>query len=213
MRAVQPEGTRGSLMWLQRAIETRRDLLLPPRVSEIEWRSPLRSDEFAEYRDAAFLKRLELDHLADALETFWPRRGPQWDALGKAGDKVFLVEAKAHVGEFLSPPSKASDASLRKIDAAFERVRTDIGAWNSTRWSEVLFQYANRIAHLWFLRENGVDARLVFVSFINDREMDGPASEAVWAAAFDVADHALGLSPGHKLKPFIHHVHPDVRLI
>lgn len=43
------------------------------------------SDRYAEYSDAAFLKRLHLDEDVDALAEFWPRRGgPDWDALALA---------------------------------------------------------------------------------------------------------------------------------
>ena len=64
----------------------------------ITWRSPLRSDDFAEYRDADFLKVVGLEEWSGALAEFWPQRGPQWDALGVSnqGD-VLLVEAKAHL--------------------------------------------------------------------------------------------------------------------
>ena len=213
MRVAQPEGTRGSLKWIQRAVEQRPDLLQPSGLPEIEWLSPLRDDDFAEYRDGAFLDRLELSHLSGALAEFWPKRGPQWDALGRADDRIVVVEAKAHVEEFLSPATQASAKSRAQIERAFDRVRADIGVSNQTRWTEVLFQYANRLAHLWFLRRLGAKAELLFVDFLNDDEMNGPASAEVWQAAFAVADHALGLNGRHKLTPYVHHVYPDVSLL
>ena len=204
---------RGSLKWTQRAVEKRPDLLQPSGLPEIEWLSPLRRDEFAEYRDGAFLDRLGLSHLSGALSEFWPKRGPQWDALGRAGPRVVIVEAKAHVGEFLSPPTQASPLSRAKIQRAFETVRADLGVSNETKWTEVLFQYANRLAHLWFLRNAAVDTELVFVDFLGDEEMKGPKSAEVWEAAFLVADHALGLTNRHKLTRHIHHVYPDVSVL
>ena len=210
MRAVQPEGVRGSLKWIQRAVEKRPDLLQPSALPDIEWFSPLRQDDFAEYRDGAFLDRLGLSHLSGALSEFWPRRGPQWDALGRAGTRVVIAEAKAHVGEFLSPATQASAPSRAKIERAFETVRAELGVRNDTKWTEVLFQYANRLAHLWFLRNAAVEAELVFVDFLGDDEMNGRKSAEVWEAAFMVADHALGLTNRHKLTRHIHHVYPDV---
>ncbi len=48
------------------------------------------------------------------------------------------------------------------------------------------YQYANRLAHLYFLKEiNHIDARLVFVYFVNDHQMHGPRSESEWKKAID----------------------------
>lgn len=47
----------------------------------IDWRSPLQSAAFKEYRDGEFLAAVELSGVADELKEFWPARGPRWDAL------------------------------------------------------------------------------------------------------------------------------------
>jgi len=64
----------------------------------------LKDDKFAEYRDRAFLERIGLDELSEELQKFWPKNGPQWDALGRTSDEkaVILVEAKANVPELVS---------------------------------------------------------------------------------------------------------------
>lgn len=97
---------------------------------------------------------------------FWPARGPQWDALGVSGQTVVLVEAKAHIGELLSPASAASRGSLARIDAAMNTVRSALDVAGGAEWSQRFYQLANRIAHLHFLRARGVDARLLLVGFI-----------------------------------------------
>jgi hypothetical protein len=73
-----------------------------------EWRSPLAGDHYAEYSDAAFLKRLGLDDHVDALAKFWARRGgPHWDALAlvhlprQAAPGVLVVEGKSYGDEML----------------------------------------------------------------------------------------------------------------
>lgn len=213
MRVVQSEGKRGSLKWLQRAVETCPDLLQPAGLPPIHWLSPRRDDDFAEYRDGAFLDLLDLGALRPALRAFWPARGPQWDALGRAGETRVLVEAKAHVRELLSPPSAAKPASHERIAKSLDRVKTALGADERSDWARVLYQYANRLAHLWFLRDQGVDARLLFVDFVGDEERNGPQSPEAWAATYQVADHALGLTPGHPLARFITHMHPPVAQI
>ena len=213
MRVVQPNGVRGSLKWLQHAVNRRPELLLHSAIGPVEWLSPLASDGHAEYRDRAFLRLIGHENLAEDLAAFWPARGPQWDALGRAGNTVVLVEAKAHVKEMLSPPCSAGAASRARIESAFAETRADLGVSGGAPWIQVFYQLGNRIAHLWFLRSRGVDARLLLVSFVGDRDLAGPATAAEWEAAYQVAFHAIGLPPKHKLAAFIHHVHPDVEAL
>ena len=210
MRVVQPQGTRGSLKWLQIAIERGGAMLCPDTLPDIKWVSPLKSDDYAEYRDGGFLDVLGQGQLKNALSEFWPKRGPQWDALGLFEGKPVLVEAKAHLDEFFSPPTQASQASFAKISASLEDVAARLNVRSGTDWTKVFFQYANRIAHLDFLRRNGIEAHLLFVSFIQDTDMGGPATAEEWHVAFRTADYALGLPKRHSLRPFIHHTFPNV---
>jgi len=211
VRVVQPEGTKGSLRWIQRAIEFAPEAIQPKSLPEIVWKSPTRSDEFAEYRDGSFLKLLGLGHLASKLKDFWPSRGPQWDALGNFDNGVVLVEAKAHLAEFVSPPSQAGKASLDKINASLEACKKSMCVVSPESWSSKFYQYTNRLAHLDLLRSNGINAHLLFVDFLWDEDVNGPRTSTEWIAAFSSANAALGLSDNHSLTPFIHHVYPDVR--
>lgn len=210
MRVRQPEGARGSLKWLQRAVNRRPDLLEHPAVGPVEWLSPLANDDFAEYRDAAFLALIGHQHLAADLAAFWPARGPQWDALGRSGGRIVLVEAKAHVAEMLSPPCGAGEASMGRIRAALAQVRAALGAEGGADWTISFYQLANRLAHLHFLRLRGVDAVLLLVGFIGDRDMGGPETAAEWHSAYQVASYAMGLPRRHALSAHIHHIHPRV---
>jgi hypothetical protein len=217
MRVEQPAGRRGSLKWIQQAVEERWDDLERPIVSalggaEIEWVSPLRTDSFAEYRDASFLNRLALTNLTAELASFWPARGPQWDALGRSsrGD-LLLVEAKAHVAEMCSPGTAAGPTSRARSAAALEAVAEDLGAApDRAPWTDHFYQLANRLAHLHFLRARGVPAWLVLVGFLGDADMRGPASPEAWDAAYHVAFDVMGLPARHKLSRYVLHVTPGV---
>lgn len=185
-----------------------------PKAGRIEWRSPLRDDQYAEYRDAAFLRQLGLEYLANDLALFWPRGGPQWDALALTDrGQVLLVEAKAHIREFCSPPSQAGSASLSRITAALKDTGIALGAAadHLDAWGRSFYQYTNRLAHLRWLRDKGVDAKLVLVGFVNDGEMPGRTTPEAWEAAYLVADHVLGLPARHGLSRHVLHIHPDVR--
>jgi len=177
----------------------------------VTWRSPLAADSYAEYRDADFLKCIDCARLAGELEKFWPRRGPQWDALGLTdrGD-VLLVEAKAHVGELCSPGSAAGPESRERVERALAETAGWLGATPLAPWIDVFYQLANRLAHLYFLRRNGIDAWLVLVNFVGDSEMDGPATRGEWEAAYAVVQHVMGLSAHHRLSRHVLHVYPDV---
>jgi hypothetical protein len=122
-----------------------------------------------------------------------------------------LVEAKAHLREFFSPPTQSRDTSRQKIEEAFNAVQTDMGISSSTDWTRTYYQYANRIAHLWWLRQRGINAALLFVSFLNDDEMGGPKHAESWGAAFASANYALGLTGANPLLRHVVHLTPDVR--
>jgi len=122
--------TKGSQRLIQDIVDAHPELLnahIKEKIKsvstrEICWKSPLQQDEFAEYRDAAFLKLLGLSDLTGKLKEFWPPKGPQWDALGKTldGKIFFLVEAKANVPELVSFCGAKDKESLKKISAGLE---------------------------------------------------------------------------------------------
>jgi hypothetical protein len=218
MRVVQPVGTRGSLKWIQQAVNQRPasldNLIIPSlrNVTAIHWRSPLGKDQHAEYRDAAFLQQIGASQLTTALHTFWPTRGPQWDALACCDDgSILLVEAKAHVAELCSPRCQASAASKGRISSSLAEAASFLGAQPRAPWSEAFYQLANRIAHLYFLRKCGLQAWLVLINFIGDSEMKGPSSELEWRAAYHVMWYVLGIPNRHKLSPYIIEIFPHVK--
>jgi hypothetical protein len=219
MRAVQNPGSKGSLKWIQLLVNQRPELVeeelraLVGSRESVEWLSPLREDQFAEYRDGSALKLLGVSDLRRPLRDFWPALGPQWDALARVGEALVLVEAKAHITELFSPPSLAkNETSRRKIESALAETERWLRVRPGLDWSERFYQYANRLAHLYFLREvNGLDAHLVFLYFVGDRKSNGPEDPVAWEAATAVLHEALGIR-GRKV-PGMHHLYVDVRAI
>jgi hypothetical protein len=217
-RHPQPVGQKGSLRWIQRAVNEKWASLEQPildRLSpatSVEWKSPLTMDGHAEYRDADFLAALDLHHYISDLAEFWPQRGPQWDALGisNRGD-ILLVEAKAHIGEMCSPGTSAGDISRRLIADRLQQCADKLGATDKgALWPDHFYQLSNRLAHLDFLRSRGVSAYLVMVNFLNDPDVSGPATAEAWKAAYQVAFHVLGLGRKHPLSAFVVEIFPDV---
>jgi hypothetical protein len=212
---------KGSQRWLQIAVHKSPQALdsalrqagVIGDLATVRWVSPDAKDGFVEYRDGAALEALEIDQpLARSLADFWPSGGPVWDGLGVCSDgcKV-LVEAKAHIAEAASPASKASEASLARIEAALHEAR----AWYAPRagaaWSKALYQYANRLAFHYFLfKVNNVPSRLVFLDFCNAEDVGGPDCIDKWKGATEMIHALLGLPKDLRSKG-VFHAYVDVR--
>jgi hypothetical protein len=220
MRVEQKVGERGSLMYLQRLVASRPDLLdghlrtaeAIPRTATANWLSPRANDAWAEYRDADFLSLVGRPELIPKLRAFWPASGPQWDALGLAGNTLLLVEAKAHVGEMKSNCAAKVKRSREMIVAALDAASRGLGGGDSAKWMNGYYQLANRLAHLWFLRENAVDARLVLLQFTGHMTMPTSSTDSAYHAAFGRALQHLGFDRSVSL-PGVVSVFQDVNEI
>jgi len=214
-------GDKGSMKWIQILINDRSDIInsrirskfdIPQNIA-IQWLSPLKEEDYAEYRDEAFLTALGLmpQSMKVKLNDFWPKGGPQWDALGRLSDGTpLLVEGKAHISEVLSYIQAKSPKSIKLIEQSFERTKKKLGVRTSNPWTGPFYQYANRIAHLHFLNNlNGIKSYLVFVNFVGDKEMGGPKSEYEWVGVDSLIHSYLGVGPMN-LKPYMADICVDV---
>lgn len=138
---------------------------------ETGWKSPLHNNGFAEFHDSAFLKALELQHLKADLQEFWPSGGPRWDALARTLEgQVLLVEAKSYPAEMRGSGCAAQEPSRAKIERRLHETAQKLGlATAPASWMGDLYQSANRLAHLHFLRDHGVEAFLINVCFVRDQ--------------------------------------------
>jgi hypothetical protein len=170
-----------------------------PSSSVIRWVSPLASKRYAEYHDTDFLRAVGYDRLSARLASFWPKGGPHWDALAVVEDPclngasgVILLEAKSYAREMYSGGCAASPASRRHIEESLGVIKGWLGAATGADWTGPLYQHANRLAHLYFLREiAGVPTWLINVCFVNDRR--SPTGRDGWLIALAQARQELGL--------------------
>jgi hypothetical protein len=217
-RFPQSSESKGSQKWIQKLVnenseslnfEIKKNLNLSSTTS-IRWRSPLKNDKYAEYRDQDAIKRLEIKWKM-ALEDFWPQNGPQWDALGKSDNSyMFLVEAKSHISELISTMKAKNPDSRRRIRRSLEKTKQYLGINSDVDWSARFYQYTNRLAHLYFLRvKNQLPAYLVFVYFINDTDVMGPTSVSEWKGALSLLHSYLGIGR-HKLQRYVAELFIDV---
>jgi len=156
----------------QRIEQQLRKDILGWSTAQFDWRSPLASQQYREYCDQEFLAALGLEEYSKALVGgFWPRHGPNWDALARVAlphPAVLLVEAKSHRSEMASHYS-GGRKSFKVIDAAFDKTRQWLQPQKHREWNSPFYQFANRLAHLYFLRkECGQEAWLAHVYFTAD---------------------------------------------
>src|SRR6185437_4504553 len=190
---------------LNRAIEGTFGCQFGPR-----WVSPHESDGYREYKDREFLTATGPCHSQNHLSEFWPNGGPRWDALASVesgGGGVLLVEAKSHIPEMYAGKCKATSAiSLQMIDSSISRAKNWLAVDNAINWlgqyhysykgqmrSGSLYQMANRIAHLYFLREIlGINAWFVNLCFIDDPH--SPTAQTEWNLGLAEAKKNMGIA-------------------
>ena len=105
-RKTYTEETHGSQKDLQILANQHQDILnhelskILNKTIKLEWLSPLKDDDYAEYVDQDFINRLDINsRIIKPLNDFWPNGGANWDGLAKDNETIFLIEAKAHISE------------------------------------------------------------------------------------------------------------------
>ena len=81
-RIPQGRKERGSQKWIQVAVNERQDLLNHyiqkslglAALPAIQWVSPLKEDDYAEYSDHEALQKLSLELRRESMIDFWPER-------------------------------------------------------------------------------------------------------------------------------------------
>jgi hypothetical protein len=185
-----------------------------------KWVSPLASDDYTEYQDKQFLEVIGFPKLSNNLADFWPQRGPVWDALatveGKSGSRgVILLEAKSHIPELANPSyaCKATGKSLEKIKKSLTTVKRELKVKRKAEWLGEYYQYANRIAHLYFLTIVGqVPTWMVFLYFVGDVKQKGPTTVVEWTASLDKMREALSLPRDYLLEQTIINVFAPIQI-
>ena len=100
---------------------------------------------------------------------------------------------------------------MDRIRASLKEVQAFLKVDPRIDWTARLYQYANRLAHLYLLREiNRIPAHLLFVYFFGDDEMDGPETVREWQAALSVVKRVLGLNQRYRLRAFVSEIFVDI---
>ena len=111
------------------------------------------------------------DSILRQWKEYWPQSGNahNWDGIFIQNGIWYFVEAKAHLDEANQFCSARSDTSIETIITAFEKTcgnRILAKKWQSSD----CYQLANRLAFIYFCKMVGIEARLLYISFINGYE-------------------------------------------
>lgn len=166
-----------------------------------------------EWRGVEFVQ----DHpcLHRAWKKFWPSTGNtlNWDAIAKlhtaTSTEWLLIEAKASIEEMRSGCQAKECGGRPQIRNALGEVKRALGAAPEADWLGDYYQYANRLACLWFLAQHGVPARLVYIYFLGDEHHGAtcPKTEAEWEEPLLNQQQALELAAKHPLAGRTHRVY------
>lgn len=208
---VHGRANRGSQRQLQDYVNEHQTVLtrtlleaLPAKLREsttdVRWVSPLASEDYAEYRDGDFLHAVGLGEFTRDLAGFWPALGPSWDGLAVLSTSfpnsrpvVVLVEAKSHVPEIYGNGCQAGATSLILIEKSLAATKSWCGAREDADWTGPLYQSANRLAHLYFIREQlKRSAWLINLYFTGDPYR--PTNPDEWHRELQNVKNALGLT-------------------
>jgi hypothetical protein len=97
------------------------------------------------------------------------------------------------------------------IATAMEEAKAAFGASEAANWMAPCYQYANRLAHLYFLAErNELDAHLIFLYFANAPDVPNPCSVEQWEGARRLLEKCVGLPKHHRYSKRIATVVMDV---
>jgi hypothetical protein len=185
------------------------------------WVSPLAQNDYKEYQGREFLEKVNCSEACPLLKQFWPMGGPVWDGLatlsGKRGERgVILLEANSHTKEVIDPSyaCKASGKSLEKISTSLNMVKCVLGVEEKADWLGEVYQHANRIAHLYFLRIVAhIPTWLVLLYFIGDKQQEGPEHAFHYDGVLREVKAKLALPDKHILSDYMGNVFIEVPYI
>lgn len=176
--------------------------------------APLRDDR--EFVGLEFISDAQVQH---KWRPFWPQTGnaQNWDAVGRiyVGDVTewLLVEAKAHIGEPESKCGATSQVSQQLILSALEKTSKAFGNHRQPieNWLAPYYQYANRLAVLYFLMKECVPAvktRLLFIYFYGENRegCECPQSEREWLSLIQRMTDWLGIDKQSELMQRVHYL-------
>lgn len=143
--------------------------------------------------------------LKNSWRKYWPstKNAQNWDAICKIDNEWILVEAKSHKNEIFSK-STAGSKSKQFISDRFNDIKLKYGITTKEDWNDKYYQKANRILFLENLHANNINAKLLFIYFLNGYRKNGVQcgvkTESEWIKLIIEQDTYLGIANNNRIK-------------
>lgn len=146
-----------------------------------------------------------------AWTSFWPGRGNtmNWDGIFIQNGVWYFVEAKANAQEAYQECGASCIDSRNKIIAAFRTTQNGFGIPENEEWiNSTCYQLANRLAFLYFCKLQGIEARLLYIGFVNGYDRKSVNTKEDWLKIWNDEYSALGI-PAGIIDELVLHIHPN----
>lgn len=120
-----------------------------------------------EYKGISFLSAELKETIKNDWKIYWTGNTQNWDGIFLSDEKIYIVEAKAHLGELKSSFDSSDLENRKKIEYAMKETKEKMGVAEGKNWLGQYYQLANRLAFLNFLRKNKIESHLVYIYFLN----------------------------------------------
>lgn len=187
---IQGRGKKGSKFWIQTLVNIDDGEILSKEIQKVDssirnvtWLSPLKKDNYKELKIKEIIEKCSISsikHMHTDL-SFWPDKGPWWDAVGIASESntIILVEAKAHIDETMTKCLAKDLGSITLIKKSMKAAYDDLNynleqsivnnhIYNDNIWFNKYYQLGNRLTFMVQLRKLGFDVKLILLNIIDD---------------------------------------------
>lgn len=188
--STQGRGKKGSKFWIQTLLNIDDGKILTKEIQKVDssicnvtWLSPLKQDNYRELKIKEILEKYSISNpqYTDADLSFWPDKGPWWDAVGivSESDTIILVEAKAHIVETNTKCLAKDLRSITLIKKSMEAAHDYLNShskqsivnnhiYNDDIWFNKYYQLGNRLTFMAHLRKLGLNVKLILLNIVND---------------------------------------------
>ena len=151
------------------------------------------------------------EYISEQWKVFWPQSGNahNWDGIFIKDGIWYFVEAKANLEEANQKCMAESSNSIDKITKAFKATCASESLAKKWQLSDC-YQLANRLAFVHFCETVAVEAKLLYISFINGYDSNprkNVESKEKWENQWKDEYDKLELTD--KLKSNVYHVYID----
>lgn len=182
------------------------------RISADDDSIPNQQNPNKEVTLSTFLRQNFDSQKATDITKWWIKYGnatPKWDLIykctidGKEG--ILLVEAKAHKGELKkdkkSKPKPGNSETNHEqigevIDTVNEIIKNKIKSNDIKLSRDNCYQFSNRVAHAWWLANQGIPVVLLYLGFLNVTDMEDKyktfTSHDDWKNCFEAHTKLVG---------------------